>query len=81
MPVTINGKVYELISRVAQQLGVTRQTLYNACRRGQIDFVVIGHQRLIDVQQATEFAQRIYRREVAERMRRVWRKRKRRRKS
>jgi DNA invertase Pin-like site-specific DNA recombinase len=78
MPVTIDGKVYELVSRVAQQLGTTRQTLYNACKRGLIDFVVIGRQRLVDVQQATEFVRNLYRRDIAARMHRAWQRRKKR---
>lgn len=75
----IDGRVYELISRVAQQLGTTRQTIYNACRRGQIGFIVLGRQRLVDVQQATEFVQRLYRHDIAARMRRTWQRRKRKR--
>jgi hypothetical protein len=76
MPVIINGRSFELASRLAQQLGVPRQTIHSACKRGLITSITLGKYRLIDVAEAHEFVRKYYRRDVAERMRRVWRKRK-----
>jgi DNA binding domain, excisionase family len=81
MAIIIDGKPYELISKVAQQLGVTRVTLYRASKLGLIPFVRIGRHRLIDLEAAQKFIREHYRRDLAEAMKRTWRKRKRRRKS
>jgi excisionase family DNA binding protein len=77
MAIIIDGKSYELISKVAQQLGVTRVTLYRASKLGLIPFVRVGRNRLIDLEAAQRFVREIYRRDLAEAMKRTWRKRKR----
>jgi len=77
MAIIIDGKPYELISKVAQQLGVTRVTLYRASKLGLIPFVRVGRNRLIDIEAAQRFVREIYRRDLAEAMKRTWRKRKR----
>jgi excisionase family DNA binding protein len=77
MAIIIDGKPYELISKVAQQLGVTRVTLYRASKLGLIPFVRVGRNRLIDLEAAQRFVREIYRRDLAEAMKRTWRKRKR----
>jgi len=79
MAIIIDGKPYELISKVAQQLGVTRVTLYRASKLGLIPFVRVGRHRLIDLEAAQRFIREHYRRDLAEAMRRTWRKRKQRR--
>jgi len=76
MPVIINGRAYELVSRVAQQLGLPRQTIHSACKRGLITSITLGKYRLIDVAEAHEFVRKHYRRDLAEAMKRTWRKRK-----
>jgi excisionase family DNA binding protein len=76
MAIIIDGKSYELISKVAQQLGVTRVTLYRASKLGLIPFVRVGRNRLIDLEAAQRFVREIYRRDLAEAMKRTWRKRK-----
>jgi len=75
MAIIIDGKPYELISKVAQQLGVTRVTLYRASKLGLIPFVRVGRNRLIDLEAAQRFVREIYRRDLAEAMKRTWRKR------
>jgi excisionase family DNA binding protein len=77
MAIIIDDKPYELISKVAQQLGVTRVTLYRASKLGLIPFVRVGRNRLIDIEAAQRFVREIYRRDLAEAMKRTWRKRKR----
>jgi excisionase family DNA binding protein len=77
MAIIIDGKPFELISKVAQQLGVTRVTLYRASKLGLIPFVRVGRNRLIDLEAAQRFVREIYRRDLAEAMKRTWRKRKR----
>jgi excisionase family DNA binding protein len=77
MAIIIDGKSYELISKVAQQLGVTRVTLYRASKLGLIPFVRVGRNRLIDLEAAQRFVREIYRRDLAEAMKRVWAQRKR----
>jgi excisionase family DNA binding protein len=77
MAIIIDGKPFELISKVAQQLGVTRVTLYRASKLGLIPFVRVGRNRLIDIEAAQRFVREIYRRDLAEAMKRTWRKRKR----
>jgi len=81
MAVIIDGKPYELISKVAQQLGTTIPALRRASDRGLIPFVRVGRNRLIDLEAAQKFIREHYRRDLAEAMKRTWRKRKRRRKS
>jgi excisionase family DNA binding protein len=76
MAIIIDDKPYELISKVAQQLGVTRVTLYRASKLGLIPFVRVGRNRLIDLEAAQRFVREIYRRDLAEAMKRTWRKRK-----
>jgi excisionase family DNA binding protein len=76
MAIIIDGKPFELISKVAQQLGVTRVTLYRASKLGLIPFVRVGRNRLIDLEAAQRFVREIYRRDLAEAMKRTWRKRK-----
>jgi excisionase family DNA binding protein len=75
MAIIIDGKPFELISKVAQQLGVTRVTLYRASKLGLIPFVRVGRNRLIDLEAAQRFVREIYRRDLAEAMKRTWRKR------
>jgi len=77
MAVIIDGKPYELISKVAQQLGTTIPALRRASDRGLIPFVRVGRNRLIDLEAAQKFIREHYRRDLAEAMKRTWRKRKR----
>jgi excisionase family DNA binding protein len=77
MAIIIDGKPYELISKVAQQLGVTRVTLYRASKLGLIPFVRVGRNRLIDLEAAQRFVREHYRRDLAKAMKRTWHKRKR----
>ena len=76
MAVIIDGKPYELISKVAQQLGTTIPALRRASDRGLIPFVRVGRNRLIDLEAAQKFIREHYRRDLAEAMKRTWRKRK-----
>ncbi len=79
MPIVVEGRTYELISRVAKEVGIPRQTLYNACKRGLISFIVIGKQRLVDVADVQRFAHQHYRKDLAQVMKRAWRRRRKRR--
>ncbi len=79
MAVIVDGKPYELISKVAQQLGTTIPALRRASDRGLIPFVRVGRHRLIDLEAAQKFIREHYRRDLAEAMKRTWRKRKRKR--
>jgi excisionase family DNA binding protein len=77
MAIIIEGKPYELISKVAQQLGTTTEALRRASDKGLIPFVRVGRNRLIDLEAAQRFVREHYRRDLAEAMKRTWRKRKR----
>jgi hypothetical protein len=78
MAIIIDGKPFELISKVAQQLGVTTgDALQVQDKLGLIPFVRVGRNRLIDLEAAQRFVREIYRRDLAEAMKRTWRKRKR----
>jgi len=78
MAIIVGGKTYELISKVAQQLGTTIPVLRRASERGLIPFIRIGRHRLIDLEAAQHFVATQYRRKTAEAMRRAWARRKRR---
>jgi excisionase family DNA binding protein len=78
MAIIIEGKPYELVSKVAQQMGVTRVTLYRACKLGLIPFVRIGRNCLVDLEATQKFVRERYRADLAAAMKRAWRKRKRR---
>jgi excisionase family DNA binding protein len=78
MALIVEGKTYELISKVAQQLGTTIAALRRACDKGIIPFVRIGRHRLVDLEAAQKFIREHYRANLAAAMRKSWRKRKRR---
>jgi len=81
MAIIVEGKTYELISKVAQQLGTTIAALRRACDKGLIPFVRIGRHRLVDLEEAQRFVREHYRADIAAAMKRTWRKRKRRKRS
>ncbi len=81
MAIIVEGKTYELISKVAQQLGTTIAALRRACDKGLIPFVRIGRHRLVDLEAAQRFVREHYRADIAAAMKRTWRKRKRRKRS
>jgi len=77
MAIIIDGRTYELISKVAEQLGTTIPALRRASDKGLIPFIRIGRHRLIDLEAAQRFIREGYRQNLAEAMRRAWRRRRR----
>jgi excisionase family DNA binding protein len=81
MPVIVEGKTYELISKVAAQFGVTIPALRRASERGLIPFIKVGRHRLIDLEAAQRFIATQYKRTIAQAQKQVWAKRKRKQKA
>jgi len=77
MAIIIDGRTYELISKVAEHLGTTIPALRRASDKGLIPFIRIGRHRLIDLEAAQRFIREGYRHDLAEAMRRAWRRRRR----
>jgi excisionase family DNA binding protein len=78
MPVIVEGKTYELISKVAEQFGVTIPALRRASERGLIPFIKVGRHRLIDVEAAQRFITTQYKRTIAQAQKQVWARRRKR---
>jgi len=71
------GKVtLALLSKVAKQFSVSRACLWRAAKRGEIEVIRIGRNALVKPEQVAKWVATKYRRDMAERAKKRWQRKK-----